>query len=153
MAFNYVKKIESCRECPYASNNAQEHDDPYTSTPSHLYWYCNQGGQDTRAMVRITDAYKISDDCPLNSPNASFSRCPSWPSATQLSQEEVTLLAIRMNAPMLYHCCQMAMHGSCTWAEAMQTAAIEQAKVIEQQQAELVRLMSVTNHHKLRRTR
>ena len=66
-------------------------------------------------------------------------------SAGQLSPEEVTLLAIRMNAPMLYHCCQMAMHGSCTWAEAMQTAAIEQAKVIEQQQAELVRLMSMSS--------
>ena len=66
-------------------------------------------------------------------------------SARQLSQEEVTLLAIRMNAPILYNCCQMAMHGSCTWAEAMQIAAIEQAKVIEQQQAELVRLMSMSS--------
>lgn len=69
--------------------------------------------------------------------------------AEQLNPEEVTLLAIRMNAPMLYHCCQMAMHGSCTWAEAMQTAAIEQAKVIEQQQAELVRLMSRGNQRVL----
>jgi len=29
----------------------------------------------------------------------------------------------------------MAMHGGCTWTEAMQTAAIEQAKVIERQSA------------------
>lgn len=58
----------------------------------------------------------------------------------QLSPEEVTLLAARMNAPMLYHCCQMAMHGGCTWAEAMQTAAIEQAKVIEH-----VRLVSMSS--------
>jgi hypothetical protein len=63
----------------------------------------------------------------------------------QLSPEEVTLLAFRMNAPILYRCCQMAMHGSCTWTEAMQTAAIEQAKVIERQQAELVRLMSMSS--------
>ncbi len=61
----------------------------------------------------------------------------------QLSPEEVTMLAFRMNAPMLYHCCQMAMHGGCTWEEAMQTAAIEQAKVIEQQQDELVRLIGL----------
>lgn len=63
----------------------------------------------------------------------------------QLSPGEVTLLAFSMNAPMLYRCCQMAIHGDCTWAEAMQTAAIEQAKVIERQQAELARLMSMTN--------
>ncbi len=63
--------------------------------------------------------------------------------AGKLSPAEVTMLAFRMNSPMLYNCCQMAMHGGCTWPEAMQTAAIEQAKVIEQQRAELVRLMSL----------
>lgn len=62
----------------------------------------------------------------------------------QLSPEDVTLLAFRMNAPMLYNCCQMALAGGCSWQEAMQTAAIEQAKVIAQQQAELVRLMSMS---------
>jgi len=63
----------------------------------------------------------------------------------QLSPDAVTLLAFRMNAPILYRCCQMAMHGGCTWTEAMQTAAIEQAKVIERQQAELVRLRSMSS--------
>ena len=62
----------------------------------------------------------------------------------QLSPEEVMLLAFRMNAPMLYNCCQMAMAGGCSWQEAMQTAAIEQTKVIAQQQEELVRLMSMS---------
>lgn len=61
----------------------------------------------------------------------------------QLSPEEVTLLAFRMNSPTLYNYCQMAMYGGCTWEEAMQTAAVEQAKVIAQQHAELVRLMSL----------
>lgn len=62
---------------------------------------------------------------------------------SQLSPEEVAWLAARMNATMLHTCCQMALSGKCSWKEAMQTAAIEQAKVILQQQAELVRLTSL----------
>ena len=64
-------------------------------------------------------------------------------SVSQLSPEEVMCLAIRMNATMLHTCCQMAMRGGCTWKEAMQTAAIEQAKAILQQQSELERLYTL----------
>lgn len=65
MSFIYQKEISSCRSCPYSSNNAQEHDDPFTSTPLHIYWYCNQG-ENTRETVYIKDSYEISSDCPLN---------------------------------------------------------------------------------------
>lgn len=57
-------EVRSCRECPHSSNNAQEQNDPFRSTPLHIWWYCNQG-KNTRETVNITDSYKISKDCPL----------------------------------------------------------------------------------------
>ena len=56
--------VKYCRDCPYASNNAQEHDDPFSSTPLNLYWYCNYS-KESRINVNIKDAWEISKDCPL----------------------------------------------------------------------------------------
>ena len=56
--------VERCCDCPYASNNAQEHDDPFSSTPLKIIWYCNHS-KGTRLNVYIGDAQKISEDCPI----------------------------------------------------------------------------------------
>lgn len=57
-------EVRSCKGCPHCSNNAQEQNDPFRSTPLHLYWYCNQS-VNTRETVDIVDPYKIAKDCPL----------------------------------------------------------------------------------------
>lgn len=57
-------EVRSCRKCPHSSNNAQEHNDPFTSTPLNIYWYCNQG-KNTRETVDIIDASEIAKNCPL----------------------------------------------------------------------------------------
>lgn len=56
--------VRSCRECPHVSNNVQEHNDPFTSTPLLKWWYCNQG-KNTRDTVDIVDSYEIAKNCPL----------------------------------------------------------------------------------------
>lgn len=57
-------EVRNCRECPYSSNNAQEHNDPFSSTPLNIYWYCNYD-EDSRETVDITNSYEIAKDCPL----------------------------------------------------------------------------------------
>ena len=57
-------EVKSCRECPHASNSAKEHNDPFSSTPLNVYWYCNQG-TNTRETVNITNSYEIAKNCPL----------------------------------------------------------------------------------------
>ena len=56
--------IANCRSCPHCSNNAQEHDDPFTSSPRYLYWYCNYDTK-TRENVKIINEYNIAENCPL----------------------------------------------------------------------------------------
>ena len=55
--------VESCRECPHSTNNAREHDDPFTSGPAHIYWWCeipdNKGNR-----IYIKDSYVIDKNCP-----------------------------------------------------------------------------------------
>lgn len=57
-------EVRSCKGCPHSSNNVQEQNDSFRSTPLNLYWYCNQG-DNTRETVKITDPDKIAEDCPL----------------------------------------------------------------------------------------
>ena len=58
-------RISSCARCPHSSNNTQEHNDPFTSSPSVIYWYCNQG-ENTRDTVNINKPYlEIAKNCPL----------------------------------------------------------------------------------------
>lgn len=62
-------RISSCARCPHSSNNAQEHNDPFTSSPSVIYWYCNQG-EHTRDTVNINKPYlEIAKNCPLRGKN------------------------------------------------------------------------------------
>lgn len=57
--------IERCADCPYASNSAREHDDPFSSSPFNPIWFCNYTPH-SRRNVYIPDAInKIADDCPL----------------------------------------------------------------------------------------
>jgi len=59
--------VKRCYDCPYASNNAQEHNDPFSSSPANIYWYCNYTKQ-SRESVYIEDAWhRIAKDCPINS--------------------------------------------------------------------------------------
>ena len=64
MQVNIKHDVKCCRDCPYSSNNAQEHNDPFSSTPLNIYWYCNHS-KGTRLKVYIGDASEISKDCPI----------------------------------------------------------------------------------------
>jgi len=57
-------EITGCRECPYVSNSETEHDDPFTSAPLNIIWYCNHS-PGTRTNVDIQDPCEIADGCPL----------------------------------------------------------------------------------------
>ena len=57
-------KVDMCRACPHVSNSSQEHDDPFSSPSSKVYWYCNEG-KHTRNDVYISSSFEISKDCPL----------------------------------------------------------------------------------------
>jgi hypothetical protein len=35
-------EVSCCRECPYVTNSAQLHDDPFTQGSCTLTWYCNK---------------------------------------------------------------------------------------------------------------
>lgn len=54
--------IQNCRECPYSTNSALMHDDPFTSGPSTITWYCTKG---KKPRDRIDNPYMIDPDCPL----------------------------------------------------------------------------------------
>lgn len=57
--------VHTCAKCPHASNNAQENDDPFISSPTTIYWYCNQG-KNTRKTVSLDKPYlEIAKNCPL----------------------------------------------------------------------------------------
>ena len=54
--------VDSCRECPHSTNNRIEHDDPFTSGPSHVYWWCEIPHKGDR--LYIEDSYIIDPNCP-----------------------------------------------------------------------------------------
>lgn len=55
-------KIQNCRECPHSTNSAKLHDDPFTSGPSTITWFCQAGKKPSSVIV---DSYEIDKDCPL----------------------------------------------------------------------------------------
>lgn len=58
--------IDTCYDCPHATNNAQLHDDPFTSGPSDIFWMCKKSGKSYRDWFIIKNAYnKIDPRCPL----------------------------------------------------------------------------------------
>lgn len=52
-------RVRNCKECPHSTNNAIEHNCPFTPTPSNIYWWCKVTGRD------IVDPYEIEGSCPL----------------------------------------------------------------------------------------
>ena len=64
MKVNVKHDVKCCKDCPYSSNSAQEHDDPFSSTPLNIFWYCNYS-KGTRLRVCIGNALEISKDCPI----------------------------------------------------------------------------------------
>lgn len=69
MIFTYSTTVTCCRECPYSSNNKQEHDDPFSSGPVNIWWYCN-ATPTSRERVDIVDERQIAKNCPLNNDGA-----------------------------------------------------------------------------------
>ena len=64
MSVKYTKEVACCRECPCVTNNAREHDDPFTSGPSNVWWFCNFDSISIES-VDISDVRKIAKNCPL----------------------------------------------------------------------------------------
>lgn len=56
--------INSCYECPYVTNSAREHNDPFTSEPHPTYWWCDSPKQNYYLI--IDDPKKIHAQCPEN---------------------------------------------------------------------------------------
>lgn len=57
--------IQSCRECPHSTNNVREHDDPFTSSPAEVIWYCTK----PNGPRYIQKASQIHERCPLKAAN------------------------------------------------------------------------------------
>lgn len=69
MQVSVTYEVKGCRGCPYSSNNAQEHDDPFSSSPANIVWYCNYN-RDSRERVHIDDGWKmIPENCPVKKQN------------------------------------------------------------------------------------
>ena len=60
MKIKVTYDIDSCHKCPYSSNNAMRHNDPFTSGPSRTIWYCEKNDD----MI-IYDAWVIDPNCPF----------------------------------------------------------------------------------------
>lgn len=41
-----ICREEDVRSCGYSTNSAQLHDDPFTSSPAELTWFCQYPGRD-----------------------------------------------------------------------------------------------------------
>jgi len=52
-------RVRNCKECTHSTNSAIEHNDPFTSSPSNVYWWCKMTGN------YIYDPYEIEALCPL----------------------------------------------------------------------------------------
>jgi len=63
-----VLKVESCRQCPNSTNNAQERDDPFTSGPANVQWRCKLKDHEYNKLW-IDDPNVIDPACPMQ-PNA-----------------------------------------------------------------------------------
>jgi len=57
--------VNSCRNCPYSSNSAQEHDDPFTSQPATTTWFCNAKADMGNYRMIIDDPSIVDPRCPL----------------------------------------------------------------------------------------
>lgn len=55
-------EVKNCRECPHSTNSAHLHDDPFTSGPASITWYCRKGKKPSSI---IADEWKIDKDCPI----------------------------------------------------------------------------------------
>lgn len=51
----------SCRDCWHSTNSAKLHDDPFTSTPHPINWYCGHAPE----LRRVENEYVRDDKCPL----------------------------------------------------------------------------------------
>ena len=60
MQVTIVHEVTKCRDCPHVSNSSKEHDDPYTSEPNPLRWYCRHPA----GFMHLRDAWVIHPDCP-----------------------------------------------------------------------------------------
>lgn len=56
-------KIKNCRECLYSTNSSILHDDPFTSAPASVTWYCEKDKEPSNVII---DEYIIDPDCPIN---------------------------------------------------------------------------------------
>ena len=56
-----TQNVESCRKCPNVTNSAREHDDPFTSSPSRVVWWCKE----KNGPEYIADENEIDTQCPL----------------------------------------------------------------------------------------
>ncbi len=62
---NVVKvkvQVSSCRKCPNGYNNAQLHDDAFTSEPAHIYWRCREM---PKGQNYIDNPWEVPANCPL----------------------------------------------------------------------------------------
>lgn len=57
--------VSSCYECPHSTNNAREHNDPFTSGPVNIYWYCRHPKRNPSSKW-IDDVNKVDPKCPEN---------------------------------------------------------------------------------------
>lgn len=58
--------ITRCYDCPYATNSARLHNDPFTSSPVNIYWYCTKKVDGFGDFMIIDDAYNgVDKNCPL----------------------------------------------------------------------------------------
>ena len=65
-------------------------------------------------------------------------------SGANLTKEKVKRLAVEENYPYLHNCISWYRSDpNVTWEQAMQLAAVELSRVVNQQQKELVRLMNL----------
>ncbi len=63
MSMQITMSVPNCRECPHSTNNAREHNDPFTSAPLNVYWWCRHPARPAHNR-HINDANKIDPNCP-----------------------------------------------------------------------------------------
>lgn len=61
------KLVKKCRECPFATNSAKEHDDPFTSSPINTNWWCTHknGPREMGGNFTFIDEEVVHKKCPF----------------------------------------------------------------------------------------
>lgn len=59
--------VNSCYECYYSTNNAIEHNDPFTSGPATIIWYCNSIKRKGDRYIKNEEI--IDKNCPYKKEN------------------------------------------------------------------------------------